>query len=162
MTTPELALSDESIGELAGLGLTLQRCFVAGLTVKLAESGVSFAQFSLLSHINSSGALSMTEIAAKMSHTTAAATGVVSRLERLEYVERFSDTNDRRKVLIRIKPKGVELVEIIHLDVMGNMKKVLADLTHEEQRMWLQVYRKILAYCQKLNPAGNGTLPARD
>ena len=160
MLPNELALSDESIGRLADIGLLLQRCFVAGLTVKLADSEVSFAQFSLLSHINACSALSMTEIATKMAHTTAAATGVVSRLERLDYVERISDVNDRRKVLIRIKPKGVELVKIIHLDVVENMKKVMHDLTPEEQRMWLQIYTKILAYCDKQNPACS--LPAGD
>lgn len=160
MLIEELALSTESIGRLADIILSLQRCFIARLSENLADGEVSFAQFFLLSHINASCALSMTEIAAKMTHTTAAATGLVDRLERLDYVERTTAPNDRRKVLVRIKPKGVDLVKVIHRDVVENLKKVMHELTPEEQHMWIQIYEKIFNYCQTQNAPGG--LPAVD
>jgi MarR family transcriptional regulator, organic hydroperoxide resistance regulator len=160
MLTEESVLSTESIGRLADIILSLQRSFIVRLSENLAGGDVSFAQFFLLSHINSCCALSMTEIAAKMTHTTAAATGLVDRLERLDYVERTTAPNDRRKVLVRIKPKGVELVRIIHLDMVENLAKVMHELTPDEQHMWLQIYEKIFNYCQTQNP--HSGLPAVD
>ncbi|HEY8900750.1 MAG TPA: MarR family transcriptional regulator [Chthoniobacterales bacterium] len=162
MLTEELALSTESIGRLADIILTLQRCFIMRLSENLAGGDVSFAQFFLLSHINSCCALSMTEIAAKMTHTTAAATGLVDRLERLDYVERTTAPNDRRKVLVRIKPKGVELVKVIHLDMVNSLAKVMHELTVEEQHMWLQIYEKIFNYCQCQEQNAPAGLPSRD
>ncbi len=149
--TAELAISTESIGRLADIILSLQRSLIARLSETLADGQgqVSFAQFFILSHINAHAALSMTEIAAKMTHTTAAATGLVDRLERLDYVERTTAPNDRRKVLVRIKPKGVELVDMIRRDMTDNLAKVMRGLSPHEQDMWLQIYEKIFSYCQQ-------------
>ncbi|MDD5200899.1 MAG: MarR family transcriptional regulator [Terrimicrobiaceae bacterium] len=144
----EFAISTESIGRLADIILSLQRCFLARLSETLAAGQVSSAQFFLLSHINTHETLSMTEIAAKMSHTTAAATGLVDRLERLDYVERTTDPLDRRKVLVRIKPKGVDLVALIRQDMMANLSKVMRGLSPHEQIMWVQIYDKVFNYCQ--------------
>jgi len=44
----------------------------------------------------------MTDIAKKMGHSTAAATGLVDRLEKLGFVERMHSAEDRRKVFVRI------------------------------------------------------------
>lgn len=149
IATEEFAISTESIGRLADIILSLQRCFIARLSATLADGQVSFPQFFLLTHINDAHeALSMTEIAGKMSHTTAAATGLVDRLERLAYVERAPAPHDRRKVLVRIKPKGVELVALIRRDMMESLSKVMRELTPHEQTMWIQIYEKVFRYCQ--------------
>jgi len=144
----DIAIPLESVERLADIILALQRCFIARLSETLADGEVSFPQFFLLSHINTNDPLSMTEIAGKMNHTTAAATGLVDRLERLDYVERTTAPNDRRKVLVRIKPKGVELVETIRHDMMESLAKVMETLSPHEQNMWVQIYEKIFTYCQ--------------
>ena len=48
----------------------------------------------------------MSAIAKKMGHTTAAASGLVARLENLGYVVRSVARDDRRKVMVCITPKG--------------------------------------------------------
>jgi len=144
----EPAISAESIGRLADIILALQRCFIARLSETLADGQVSFAQFFLLSHINAHDGLNMSEIAEKMAHTTAAATGLVDRLEKFGYVERATSDLDRRKVLVRIQPKGVELVAMIRQDMMENLAKVMLQLSPHEQAMWVQIYEKVFAYCQ--------------
>ena len=146
----EPSIPNESIGRLADIILSLQRCFIARLSENLSGAGgqLSFVQFFLLSHINAQDALSMSEIAEKMSHTTAAATGLVDRLEKFGYVERATAQFDRRKVLVRIKPKGTELVALIRQDMMENLSKVMLQLSPHEQKMWVQIYEKIFNYCQ--------------
>ena len=52
----------------------------------------------------------MSDIAKKMGHSTAAATGLVDRLEKLSYVERAHAAEDRRKIMVSITSKGLDLV----------------------------------------------------
>ncbi len=90
----------------------------------------------------------MSAIAQKMGHTTAAASGLVARLENLGYVMRSSVREDRRKVMVCITPKGSALVRRIREEVVGNLMKILEHLTPDEQKAWLQIYSKIYDYCQ--------------
>lgn len=90
----------------------------------------------------------MSAIAQKMGHTTAAASGLVARLENLGYVMRSSAREDRRKVMVCITPKGSALVRRIREEMMGNLTKVMQHLSPEEQKAWLHIYSKIYNYCQ--------------
>ena len=90
----------------------------------------------------------MSAIAQKMKHTTAAASGLVARLENLGYVMRSVARDDRRKVMVCITPKGSALVRRIREEMVGNLMKILEHLTPDEQKAWLQIYSKIYDYCQ--------------
>ena len=90
----------------------------------------------------------MTAIAQKMGHTTAAASGLVARLENLGYVVRSVALDDRRKVMVCITAKGSALVRRIREEMVGNLMKILNHLTPDEQKAWLQIYSKIHDYCQ--------------
>lgn len=136
------------VERLADIIMLLQRCFMQRLSEQLAHGQVSFAQYFLLGHIASHESLSMTEIAEKMSHSTAAATGLVDRLENLGYVQRTHAADDRRKVLVRITKKGNALVEQIRQDIIGNLAVLMDQLSPDEQKNWLRIYEKIYAYCQ--------------
>jgi len=93
----------------------------------------------------------MSGIASKMGHTTAAATGLVDRLEKLGYVQRSHALDDRRKVMVRITKKGSSLVAEIRRDMIEKIMTLLREhLTAEEGKTWLQIYRKIANYCEKL------------
>lgn len=118
------------------------------LSVELSRGQVSFPQFFLLGHISVTDALSMSEIAEKMNHSTAAATGLVDRLENLGYVQRAHAASDRRKVLVKITKKGTALVERIREDMVQNLSKIMELLEPAEQKAWLSIYEKIYAYCQ--------------
>jgi DNA-binding MarR family transcriptional regulator len=83
-----------------------------------------------------------------MGHTTAAASGLVARLENLRYVVRSAARDDRRKVMVCITPKGSALVRRIREEMVGNIMKILNHLTPDEQKAWLQIYSKIYDYCQ--------------
>src|SRR6195256_5480028 len=133
---------------LSHIIMELQRCFVLRLCKELAPGNVSFPQFFLLAYLDQKEVLTMSAIAQKMGHTTAAASGLVARLENLGYVVRSSAREDRRKVMVCITPKGSALVRRIREDMVGNLMKVMANLTEEEQKAWLQIYTKIYGVCQ--------------
>jgi Transcriptional regulators len=107
-----------------------------------------FRQFFLLTYLDRKEVLTMSAIAQKMGHTTAAASGLVARLENLGYVVRSVARDDRRKVMVCITPKGSALVLRIREEMVGNLMKILNHLTPDEQKAWLQIYSKIYDYCQ--------------
>jgi DNA-binding MarR family transcriptional regulator len=133
---------------LSHIILEMQRCFVLHLCKELAPGNVSFPQFFLLAALDHKEVLTMSAIAQKMGHTTAAASGLVDRLENLGYVVRSSAREDRRKVMVCITGKGTALVRRIREEMVGNLMKVMTHLTPAEQKAWLQIYTKIYNYCQ--------------
>jgi DNA-binding MarR family transcriptional regulator len=133
---------------LSHIVLEMQRCFVLHLCKELAPGNVSFPQFFLLAFLDQKEVLTMSAIAQKMGHTTAAASGLVARLENLDYVMRSVARDDRRKVMVCITPKGSALVRRIREEMVGNLMKILEHLTPDEQKAWLHIYSKIYDYCQ--------------
>jgi DNA-binding MarR family transcriptional regulator len=133
---------------LSHIILEMQRCFVLHLCKELAPGNVSFPQFFLLTYLDLKEVLTMSAIAQKMGHTTAAASGLVARLENLGYVVRSNAREDRRKVMVCITAKGSALVRRIREDMVGNLMKVMEHLSPEEQKAWLQIYSKIYNICQ--------------
>lgn len=133
---------------LSHIVMEMQRCFVLHLCKELAPGNVSFPQFFLLAYLDQKEVLTMSAIAQKMGHTTAAASGLVARLENLGMVVRSVARDDRRKVMVCITPKGSALVRRIRQEMVGNLMKIMEYLSPEEQRAWLQLYSKIYDYCQ--------------
>lgn len=133
---------------LASIIMEMQRCFMLHLSKELAPGNVSFAQYFLLTYLDQKEVLTMSAIAQKMAHTTAAASGLVARLETSGYVVRSIARDDRRKVMVYITPKGSELVRRIREEMVGNLLKIMEQLTPDEQRKWLHIYSKIYNYCQ--------------
>jgi DNA-binding MarR family transcriptional regulator len=133
---------------LSHIILEMQRCFVLHLCKELAPGGVSFPQFFLLAALDQKEVLTMSAIAQKMGHTTAAASGLVDRLENLGYVVRSSAREDRRKVMVCITQKGSALVRRIREEMVGNLMNLMTHLTPGEQTAWLKIYTKIYHYCQ--------------
>src|SRR3982750_3509757 len=131
------------VERLSQIILELQRCFVLHLCQELAPGNISFPQFFLLTYLDQKEVLTMSAIAQKMGHTTAAASGLVARLENLGYVLRSIAREDRRKVMVCITPKGSALVRRIRDDMVGNLMKIMEHLSPEEQKAWLKIYSKI-------------------
>ena len=90
----------------------------------------------------------MSEVAERMNHSTAAATGLVDRLENLDYVQRMHAANDRRKVLVKITKKGLALVDHMREDMVANLNVIMELLEPNEQKAWLRIYETINTYCQ--------------
>jgi len=133
---------------LSHIILEMQRCFVLHLCKELAPGNVSFPQFFLLTYLDLKEVLTMSAIAQKMGHTTAAASGLVARLENLGYVVRSNAPEDRRRVMVCITAKGTALVRRIREDMVGNLMKIMEHLSPEEQKAWLEIYSKIYNICQ--------------
>ena len=116
---------------LADFVLFTQRSCILNLSPELNRGNVSFPQFFLLAYLSSEEYLTMSDIAKKMGHSTAAATGLVDRLEKLGYVERVHAAEDRRKIMVRITQRGVELVSRMRKEIAVGLAEILSGMDEE-------------------------------
>jgi DNA-binding MarR family transcriptional regulator len=157
----ETALAEPTTAQFRGdaerlchIIMEMQRCFLLHLSKELAPGNVSFPQYFLLAILDQKEVLTMSAIAHKMGHTTAAASGLVARLENLRYLTRSSVREDRRKVMVCITSKGSALVRRIREEMIENLMKLMAHLTPSETKAWLQIYTKIYDFCQQKQSSG--------
>ena len=122
----------EDASRLADFIMLTQRSILLNLSKELNRGNVSFAQFFLLGYLASEDYLTMTDISKKMGHSTAAATGLVDRLEKLGYVQRLHASDDRRKVIVQITRKGIDLVERMPDDIISDLVDVMEDQENDQ------------------------------
>lgn len=133
-------------GRLADFIMFTQRSFLLNLSKELNKGNVSFAQFFLLGYLANENYLTMTDISKKMGHSTAAATGLVDRLEKLGYVQRLHASEDRRKVMVQITRKGIDLVGHMREDIVTSLVDLMEDLDKDEQDALLKSYGKLSTF----------------
>lgn len=117
---------------LADFVLFTQRSCILNLSSELHKGNISFPQFFLMAYLSSEDYLTMSDIAKKMGHSTAAATGLVDRLEKLGYVERVHAAEDRRKIMVRITAKGTDMVAQMRGEIVTSLADTMAEMDEEE------------------------------
>jgi DNA-binding MarR family transcriptional regulator len=124
---------------LADFVLFTQRSCILNLSKELNRGKLSYSQFFLLTYLSSEEFLTMTDVAKKMGHSTAAATGLVDRIEKLGYVERTHASEDRRKIMVRITSKGVEMVAHMRAEIATDLAGILSAMDEESAEHLQQV-----------------------
>ncbi len=130
-TFPETSnkLTDAEARRLADFVMFSQRNCILRLSPELTQGKISYPQFFLLAYLAEEECLSMSSIARMMGHSTAAATGMVDKLQEMDYLKRFTAAADRRKIMVRITDKGRQLIERMH----GNIARDLADIMARDE-----------------------------
>lgn len=129
---PKGPITHADANRLADFVLFTQRSCILNLSNELNKGNVSFPQFFLLAYLSSEEYLTMSDIAKKMGHSTAAATGLVDRLEKLGYVERVHAAEDRRKIMVRITQKGAELVSRMRKEIATDLASLLSEMDEDQ------------------------------
>ena len=80
-------------------------------TARLVKSGVSMTHMHVMWLVQHNGALPMSRLAELLDVSLSNATGIVDRMEERALIERVRVPDDRRVVLVRIAPKGIESIE---------------------------------------------------
>ncbi len=135
--------ADPNVDRLADFIMFAQRSFLLDLSKELNNGNISYAQFFLLGYLANEDYLNMTEISNKMGHSTAAATGLVDRLEKLGYVQRLHAADDRRKVMVQITRKGIELVNRLRNAIAENISTVMASQSNGGKEEAPPVYAQL-------------------
>lgn len=120
--------SGETAEQLADFLMLAQRSCFLEISKDLNAGRISYAQLFLLGCLDQAESLTMSEIAKKMGHSTAAATGLVDRLQKLGYVARMHAEEDRRKILVMITEKGRRIIRKMREGLASSLAKMLVQM----------------------------------
>lgn len=87
----------------------------------------------------------MTQIAEYINAPLNTATGVITRLEKKQMVERIRSTEDRRIVLIKLTDKAKAVLEKEKNKIIDYGTRIMGMLTNEEKVAALSIYQKVVS-----------------
>jgi DNA-binding MarR family transcriptional regulator len=94
-----------------------------------ASGLLTFAQMRVLWTLDSNGSFATPgEIARRLGITAASATGLVERLADGGYIRRSHSTEDRRQVLLQLKPKGRRMMAGFRKVRQSRLRRLLGSL----------------------------------
>ncbi len=106
-TTVELAPTERIIADFRATMRQL-KCAMSERSLQL---GISMAQLNILYSLHRSGEMPMSRLADLLNVSLSSATGLIDRLEERGYIERTRVPEDRRIVMVRLTPSGVQMID---------------------------------------------------
>lgn len=106
------------------------------------------------------GPIPMSRLAGLLDVGLPNATGIVTRLEELGYVERVRDERDRRVVLVRATARGREVAEELEDLRRRHLRELVSELGPSDRQACLQAFRALRQAAERLdsgNPSGTPT-----
>ena len=136
---------------LMRLGTDLQ----LALEKNLKPYGLSRAGYVTLVVLNHSSASEVTvsELADRVGVTRATMTGILNTLLKKDFVDRYPHTMDRRSLLVRIRQKGVKLINQISPKMFNHISEFANGLTEEEKKEMIGL---LLLYNKGFKKTRNG------
>ncbi len=129
----------------------------------VAESGLNAREFMALSALWRSGppfALNPMQLLEEYLIPGATLTRQIDRLESLGLVERKSDPNDRRAVLVQLTPRGHEVVDDVVIQERTS-QKVIERLNRMELQTLNRILHKLLVIFEEQTTLRSARPPAR-
>lgn len=109
----------------------------------LSSFGITPVQFYVLSALWENDGVKFKDLARSLNMDGSTLTGILDRMERLDFVERRDDPEDRRSLLIFLKEKAKQIqLEVISLAERLN-KKIKEDFNEEEFSAFERVLDKL-------------------
>ncbi len=111
----------------------------------MSPFGVSFPEFRVLIYLmrRPEGAMP-SQIADDLMILRQSMTGIVDSLNKRELVERQSHTRDRRKVVIRLLPKGLSLAKTLFQIEEDYTQRIYTHFTQEELQEYYRLKDKMI------------------
>ncbi|MCF1487367.1 MarR family transcriptional regulator [Pseudomonas sp. AA27] len=171
MKSPSQPLSAEDPRSLQIAGDTVgqQLQQIAILTRRTASHlstalGINQTDMAALEHLITDGPLPPTELAVRVSVTTAGITQVIDRLERAGHVVRERQLNDKRRVLVRPVPESAAQAYRHIAPMLNGLSTVLGALKGQDRSVVeaflgqvIEVYRRTLPGSTAATPGNQDT-----
>jgi DNA-binding MarR family transcriptional regulator len=107
------------------------------------QHGLTGPQVTAIKVLENFGALSLTDLSARMSSTNSTMTGIADRMERDGLVERIRSETDRRVVQIALTERGRALAAQIPVASMALFADALRSLDERDRRDLTRILRKL-------------------
>ena len=127
------------------LARVLHACTDQTMTAALAQMELTAAQSHVLGYIIHRGdppCARDIEEAFQLSHPTVS--GILSRLEQKDFIELRPDQQDRRCKRIYIRPKGLQLHEMMHQTIRSIEAQIVQDFTEEEKALFASLLQRAI------------------
>jgi DNA-binding MarR family transcriptional regulator len=134
---------------LWGSLVSVTRSLFRHLQHDLRRVGVTVPQFWVLQCLELHGPLSAGKLSQWLEVTLPTVTGITDHLEELGFVTRTPTPDDRRRVLIRLTPKGGRILRTLH-EHHTDIGRDLALLVPDEARA--ELTRSLLRIASRLTP----------
>ena len=135
-----MAKIDSIAEEVAALMPMIARRILLGFfqTVSITQTQI----FTIIT-IAEGAPIRLSELSQKLNISAPTVTGIVDRLEKLAYVRRIPDREDRRAINVDLTPKGRALAMKFKATIKSKWKELLAQLPEREQEEYVAILRKI-------------------
>jgi len=90
--------------------------------------------------------LTVSELSNLLQITPAAVTHMINPLEERGFVERLSDPNDRRVVIIGMTDKGIEFAQSFVSNAQNKLMGLVTHLGKEDSRIFIQLMNKVIDF----------------
>ena len=134
---------NEFADRVGALMPVISREFLKHQTPEFYRLKITMPQCIILEILNRAGELNMSGLARGMSVSTPAMTGIVTRLVRDGYVERVSDSDDRRVIKIKLTAKGRKTVDTLHAHRRRMIIKLFGVISQSEREEYLKILTRI-------------------
>ena len=127
------------------LARVLHACTDQAVTAALTQMDLTAVQGHVLGYITHRAEAPCPrdiEEAFQLSHPTVS--GILSRLEQKDFIELKPDPQDRRCKRIYIRPKGLELNEMMHEAIRSMEEKIVQNFSEEEKEQFASLLRRAI------------------
>jgi len=126
---------------ITGRVLRLAQFLTSGREQRLAEFGLTVADFDVLATLRRRAGADPVNVRDLQHAMMLSSSGITKRLDRLEsagLIERHPDPGDRRGVLIKLSSDGLDLIERAVVAITVFESEVVGDAIDSEQRLQLE------------------------
>ena len=109
----ELPSVPPQLSDRIAMGRALWRDLVIGFAAQLGELRLGFTQLAALYAAADAATLTMADLAEEIGRSTSATSRIVSGLERRGLIRRLEEIADRRQRIVRLTPRGQDLLGIV-------------------------------------------------
>ena len=107
------------------------------------------AQIIILTNLYETGKSKVCTLAKALAVSAPTMSGVIERMVKQGYLERFTSRQDRRCIIISLKPKGKRIVKDLQKAIRKHWSQILIYLTPSERLTYVRLLKKIVKAIEK-------------
>lgn len=135
-------MQNENLKILIGLHRNVKE--LDSKTLAIAKNyGLSFSQFMVLEALFSKGKLSISEVRDAILSSVGTISLVVNNLEKMGYIKREADPNDKRICILSLTDSGREIISKIVPENEKMINDYMEKLDNEERKTLLELLKKL-------------------
>ena len=135
-------MQNENLKILIGLHRNVKE--LDSKTLAIAKNyGLSFSQFMVLEALYSKGKLSISEVRDAILSSVGTISLVVNNLDKMGYIKRESDPNDKRICILSLTDSGEKIISKIVPENEKMINDYMKKLDYEERKTLLELLKKL-------------------